>query len=130
MVYSVVKIEMCKCAFVRMHQLGDHAILSSHNFQEIPCVKDGASLAVSEERDEKDVIYNSTLSFVTAHEIKHEGQRLAYRITLADGTRFIMGSCQRPFPVTEKQRTIGEVRNSMVPKYTVTLRCALPLPKQ
>lgn len=128
-VFSVVKIERCWCSFVRMVQYDGEALLTSHLFQEIEGVRVPAELSLSEEVEDKERVYTSELTFSTCREIGHAGT-WAYRITLADGTRYIMGSYTRPFPVTSMSRTMGAVASSQVPQYKVVLKSGVPLPVQ
>ena len=130
MIYSVIKIERCWCSLVRMEQYGDQAVVTSHLFQPVEGLNVPAKLTFDEEVEDKETIYTSELTFSTRSEINHEGKRWAYRITLADGTVYIMGSYRRPFPITTKKRTMGSVTSSQIPQYTVLLRNIVPLPKQ
>ncbi len=130
MIYSVIKIERCRCSLVRMEQYGDQAVVTSHFFQPVEGLNVPAKMTFDEEVEDKETIYTSELTFSTCSEINHEGNRWAYRITLADGTVYIMGSYRRPFPITTKKRTMGPVTGSQIPQYTVLLRNIVPLPKQ
>ena len=128
-VFSVVRVERCKASFVRMKQFDGQAILTSHQFEDIESMRVPAELSISEEIEDKEKVFTSELNFQCCHEIGHAGT-WAYRITLADGTRYVMGSSERPFPITSMSRTMGAVNSSQVPSYNILFKSNKPLPIQ
>ena len=89
-------------------------------FQQIHC-KVPSSCEITDKIESKVRIFTSKLTFKTNEQIDCEVHPLAYRMTTADGCRYLMGRGHRPFPViTRTENMPSSHTDSSLITYTVT----------
>ena len=89
-------------------------------FRQIQC-KSPSSCEISDKVESKVRIFTSKLSFKACEQIDSEGLPLAYRVTTADGCRYLIGRGHRPFPViTRSENMPSSFTESSLITYTVT----------
>jgi hypothetical protein len=83
-------------------------------------IKIPASLSITDKDDDKNQLYTATLKFKTCEKLSRMA-RYAYRATLTDGTKKIIGTDQRPFPVVTITQNMPEnVTDNQLDEVTVT----------
>ena len=89
-------------------------------FRQILC-KNPSSCEISDKVESKVRIFTSKLSFKSCEQIDADNTPLAYRVTTADGCRYLMGRAHRPFPViTRSENMPSSHTDSSLITYTVT----------
>lgn len=84
-------------------------------------VKNPSSCEISDKIESKVRIFTSKLTFKSCEQIDSDGIPLAYRITTADGCRYLIGRDHRPFPVlTRSELMPSSHSDSSLITYTVT----------
>lgn len=95
-------------------------IPSSAIFQQIKC-KTPSSCEITDKIESKVRIFTSKLTFKSSEQIDCEVHPLAYRVTTADGCRYLIGRSHRPFPVVTRTESMpGSMTDSSLITYTVT----------
>ena len=126
--YSVVKIEYCSCRLVTAVRHGETVRIAGSLFQTVPHIKIPAELVVQESISKKERMYKSTLTFTSDKFDVDKTKNYAYRISLADGTKLLMGESRKPFPITTKSRTMGSATSNQLYIYKVVLQDIVALP--
>ena len=86
------------------------------------------SLTIVDKIDDKVRMFTSTLKFSTADDMT-ERDKFAYRVKLTDGTTRLIGTFERPYPVTLAQETMPEKEtDNQMTDVTVTYTNARNLP--
>lgn len=89
-------------------------------FRQIHC-KNPSSCEISDKVESKVRIFTSKLTFKSCEQIDCDGLPLAYRVTTADGCRYLIGRDHRPFPVlTRSELMPSSHTDSSLITYTVT----------
>jgi len=95
-------------------------IPSSVVFQQI-AAKSPSSCEITDKIESKVRIFTSKLTFKSSEQIDCEAHPLAYRVTTADGCRYLIGRSHRPYPVlTRTENMPGSMTDSSLITYTVT----------
>lgn len=88
-------------------------------FREIKC-KHPSSCEITDKVESKIRIFTTKLTFKSCEQMNHDGSPAAYRITTADGSRYIIGHYYRPFPVVTQSETMPSSHtDSSLISYTV-----------
>ncbi|MBR2290808.1 MAG: hypothetical protein IJ868_00640 [Prevotella sp.] len=80
-----------------------------------------AKLTIINKVEDKNTVWTATLTFRTCEDRSDRGHA-CYLLTLADGRRLLLGSRERPFPVTLTSDTLPDnMTDSQMQEVTVTL---------
>lgn len=80
-----------------------------------------ARLTINNKVEDKDMAWQSTLVFRTCEDISTRGHKV-YRVSMADGTQLLIGSDQRPYPVTTVTSSLPDnMTDTQLNEVTVTL---------
>lgn len=89
-------------------------------FRQIQC-KNPSSCEISDKVESKVRIFTSKLTFKSCEQINSDDIPLAYRVTTADGCRYLIGRDHRPFPIlTRSELMPSSHTDSSLITYTVT----------
>lgn len=126
----VVSVERTKCknlSGVKFISPTKVKVPRDVNWQAI-AVRAHPSLTIADKMDDKVRMFTSTLKFSTADDMT-ERDKFAYRVRLTDGTTRLIGTYERPYPVTQAQENMPdkETENQMT-DVTVTYTNARNLP--
>lgn len=126
----VVSVERTKCknlSGVKFISPTKVKVPSDVSWQAI-AVRAHPSLTIADKIDDKVRMFTSTLKFSTADDMT-ERDKFAYRVKLTDGTTRLIGTCERPYPVTQAQENMPdkETENQMT-DVTVTYTNVRNLP--
>ena len=87
-----------------------------------------AKLSVNNKVDNKNTVWNTQLVFRTCQDLEVNGH-YAYRITLANGQKRLIGGHERPYPVTVPEENLPDnMSDSQLLEVTVTLSSGSRLP--
>lgn len=81
-------------------------ILGIPQFNEVN-IRKPAALSVSTEKRDGVLVSTATLTFLTCESILQKGERHAFRATSADGTRYLIGRAERPYPVIATSKNLA-----------------------
>lgn len=92
--------------------------------QDIPweelCIVKPARLSYNNKVENKNTVWQTQLVFKTKEELDWTGN-WAYRLTLVDGWKLLLGSSERPFPVTVMSQNLPDnLSDSQLAEVTVT----------
>lgn len=126
----VVSVERTKCknlSGVKFISPTKVKVPSDVSWQAI-AVRAHPSLTIADKIDDKVRMFTSTLKFSTADDMT-ERDKFAYRVKLTDGTTRLIGTFERPYPVTQAQENMPdkETENQMT-DVTVTYTNVRNLP--
>lgn len=96
----IIRIERCKVsemAGLRRSSARSVVLQSACPWTPV-CIKVPAELTVSEKVEAGQRIWTARLNFLTPEEFERE--RMVYKATAADGKEYIIGTNERPYPVT------------------------------
>ena len=83
---------------------------------------------IADKKDDKVRMFTSTLKFSTADDMTNR-DRFAYRVKLTDGTYRLIGTYERPYPITLAQENMPEKEtDNQMTDVTVTYTNARNLP--
>lgn len=83
--------------------------------------KSPSSCEITDKIESKVRIFNSKLTFKSCEQIDNDGAPLAYRLTTADGFRYLIGRDRQPFPVlTRTENMPSSLTETSLITYTVT----------
>lgn len=129
-IIHIIKAESAPCSSLQsLTELPDHCcrLPQNVNFTDINIVE-LADLKVEAEPENGTIVRAATLSFQVRSDASVPERRAAFRLTGADGRRFILGSYARPYPIIKSSTPFpGRADGSRLRSFTVTLRCADPL---
>ena len=120
---NIIKVEVTEA-----ENLKSMALLSRHScylpsdvgFRNIAC-KNPSSCEITDKVESKVRIFTSKLSFKTREQIDPGWKTLAYRVTTADGSRYLIGCELRPYPVlTRTENMPGSHTDSSLIVYVAT----------
>lgn len=104
MIQNLIKIEECDCS-----ELFNAGIFSEQkcfltanvNFEEINTV---GNIQVSDESsyESNELIWTTTITYKVKTKAPQAWRRKAFRMTAIDGTKFLVGTGERPFPVIKE----------------------------
>lgn len=87
-----------------------------------------AKFSCSNKVSDKSRIYEYQLTFRTCEELEVAGH-YAYALVMADGSKMILGSDDRPYPVTSSSRTLPDnMTDSQLWEVSVSYAVAAPMP--
>ncbi len=82
--------------------------------------KSPSSCEITDKIESKVRIFTSKLTFKTFEQIDCDAHPLAFRVTTADGCRYLIGRPQRPYPVVTRSETMpGSMTDTSLITYTV-----------
>lgn len=120
---NIIKVEITEAenlkgmAFPSLHTC---ILPSDASFRQIAC-KNPSSCEITDKVESKVRIFTSKLTFRSYEQIAPGGKQLAYRVTTADGCRYLIGNEHRPFPVlTRTENMPGSHTDSSLITYVVT----------
>ncbi len=88
-------------------------------FQQIQA-KSPSSCEITDKIESKVRIFTAKLTFKSCEQIDSEAHPLAYRVTTADGCRYLIGRSHRPFPVlTRTENMPSSMTDTSLITYTV-----------
>jgi hypothetical protein len=80
-----------------------------------------AKLTIINKVDDKNTVWTSTLQFRTCEDCS-DRKHACYRVHLSDGRKLLIGSSERPYPVTVVNESMPDnVNDSQLQEVTVTL---------
>lgn len=89
-------------------------------FRQIKC-KTPSACEITDKVESKVRIFTTKLTIKTAEQIDCDGSPLAYRVTTADGCRYLIGRDHRPFPVvTRTENYPGSFTDTSLIAYVIT----------
>lgn len=105
----VIAVDRVKCSSLsgmRMNGKGTAKVPESVSWERVP-ISTLASLVLADKLDGKVRTYTAQLKFLTCEELS-DRDKYAYLATLADGRKLLIGSEERPFPVTMMEESIPQ----------------------
>lgn len=104
MIHNIIKIEQADCSQLSvMEPIGERQchFMSDVNFTEINTY---GNIQVSEESDyqNNERIWTITVTYKQKCKKPSGARRKAFRLTRIDGTQFVIGTYDRPFPVIKE----------------------------
>ena len=88
-----------------------------------------AKLSISNKVDAKNVVWTAQLVFRTCQDVSGAGH-WCYRVRLASGESLLIGSCERPYPVTLVSEVLPDnLTDSQLQEVTVTLSSGRRIPQ-
>ena len=105
---NIIKIEMTEAENLKsvVFPMDQRCIVpSAANFRSIQC-KVPSSCEISDKVESKVRIFTSKLTFKSCEQIDPNYRPLAFRITTADGIRYLMGCDRRPYPVLTRTENL------------------------
>ena len=91
-------------------------------------VKPHAQLSITDKQEDKNTIWTAKLTFKTCEEFD-DRERYAYRCKLTNGKYRLIGTDERPYPVTSVNESIPEnVKDNQLNEVTVDWQSALFIP--
>lgn len=104
MIHNIIKIETVPCSELsQMEVIGERLchFMSDVNFTEINTY---GNIQVSEESDyqNNERVWTVTVTYKTKCKNPTGNRRNAFRMTRIDGTQFVIGTYDRPFPVIKE----------------------------
>ena len=104
-----------------MKRLSETTVRLPYGISWIPlAVKPHAQLTISDKAEDKNTVWTAKLVFKTCEEIA-ERNHWAYRCRLIDGRYRLIGTDERPYPVTSVSESIPErVTENQLSEVTVT----------
>ena len=85
-------------------------------------IKEQAAVNVESSVENNEEIYNTTLEFKTCHYEPSVPRRQVFRLTSADGTLYLLGTHERPYPVIKQVLPFPKGQDSQLRTVTVTLK--------
>ena len=86
----------------------------------------GVTVEDSYENNQK--VYTTTASFTTHRHEPLKSRRLAFRLTAADGKRYMIGTISRPYPVVKESVPYpGKLPDTTLNSVTITWKSILPM---
>ena len=126
----VISVERTKCknlSGVKFISPTKVKVPSDVNWQAIT-VRAHPSLTIADKIDDKVRMFTSTLKFSTADDMTNR-DKFAYRVKLTDGTYRLIGTYERPYPITLAQENMPEKEtDNQMTDVTVTYTNARNLP--
>ena len=120
---NIIKIEMTEAENLKsvVFPMDQRCIVpSAANFRSIQC-KVPSSCEISDKVESKVRIFTSKLTFKSCEQIDPNYRPLAFRITTADGIRYLMGCDRRPYSVLTRTENLpsSHTESSLI-TYTAT----------
>lgn len=125
----IVKVESAPCTEVNPVTVltDDRCSISNNvNFTDLN-IKGQAEAKVESELENQSTVYTTTLSFQTCHYQQWIEGRNVFRLTCADGKRYLMGTHMRPYPTVKQTLPFPKGSDTQLRSVTVTLKAELPL---
>ena len=85
-------------------------------------IKEQAAVNVESAVENNEELYNTTLEFKTCHYQQAVPRRQVFRLTSADGTQYLLGTHERPYPVIKQVLPFPKGQDSQLRTVTVTLK--------
>ena len=129
-IQNVISVSRIPCSSLdEMQRVNDNVIsLPDDGWSGID-IRVPAKLSINNKVEGGVTVYSHQLTFRTCEDIETRGH-WAYKIGLADGTRLLLGSYDRPYPVTVSSRTLPDnLSDSQLFEVTVTLATREDLPQ-
>lgn len=95
------------------------------NFKEIP-LTDLASMEVASKVDNKSRLFTTTIKALLPERFRVNNRKLAFLVTTVSGDRFLVGTCESPFPIVNTSDMFPDAANgqsgcTLTVEYTDTL---------
>ena len=120
---NIIKVEITEAENLKsvVFPMDQRCIVPSDaNFRPIQC-KVPSSCEISDKVESKVRIFTSKLTFKSCEQIDPNYRPLAFRITTADGCRYLIGNEHRPFPVLSRTENMpGSHTDSSLITYVAT----------
>lgn len=129
-IQNVIAISRCPCSAIMGASRVNDAVsgIPSNVLSEIE-IRTPAKLSINNKVEGGVTVYSHQLVFRTCENIECRGH-WAYVLRLADGKQLLMGSYERPYPVTVSSRTLPDnLSDSQLWEVTVSLTTRLDLPQ-
>lgn len=124
MVQNVISVSMIDSVDLEdvIRSSADNKVTVPNNLQTIPVkIHVPAKLTINNKVEDKNTLWQTTLVFRTCQDV-FSRRHMCYIVALADGTRYLIGSKDRPYPVTAISETKPEnLSDSQLNEVTVTL---------
>lgn len=131
--YSIVKVRCCHVNHFSAIISNGYATLRSYIWNDV-AIHVPATLSISETIKNGERMVKSTLKFDSMMDISHVASKsrpvknFCYEVTCADGTRFLIGTNNKPYAQTTFKRNLGSVTSNQAYQYQVTLDDNKPVP--
>lgn len=130
MVYNVIAVYRLQCfSMLSAFQKSSSEIFNhiKENGDKLDIVTP-AKFSCSNKVSDKSRIYEYQLTFRTCDELEVAGH-YAYGLVLADGSKMVLGSDDRPYPVTSSSRTLPDnMTDSQLWDVSVSYAVTAPMP--
>lgn len=91
-------------------------------------IKTPASLIITDKEENKNTLYSAQLKFLTCEEFIDK-DRYVWRVTLADGTAYLLGTDERPFATMSAQINMPDnFKDNQLIEVTVTYNSSYNIP--
>lgn len=125
----IVKVESVACSAINpvsLLTIDKCSLPNNVNFTDLN-IKEQAEAKVVSEVENGVTLFTTTLSFQTCHYQDWMDRRCAFRLTCADGKRYLMGTHMRPYPTIKQELPFPKGSDSSLRTVTVTLKSEYPL---
>ncbi len=129
-IHNVVSVCRITCSSLGdMQRIKDSVLsLPDNGWSDID-IRVPAKLSINNKVESGVTVYSHQLTFSTCENIEVRGH-WAYKIGLADGQQLLLGSYDRPYPVTVSSRMLADnLSDSQLYEVTVTLASREDLPQ-
>lgn len=120
---NIIKVEVTEASNLKAVTFPVRSLCiipSDTEFRQIS-TKSPSSCEITDKIESKVRIFNSKLTFKSCEQIDNDGAPLAYRLTTADGFRYLIGRDRQPFPVlTRTENMPSSLTETSLITYTVT----------
>lgn len=129
-IQNVISVSRIRCSSLDdMQRVKDKVLSLTDDGWSAIDIRIPAKLSINNKVEGGVTVYSHQLTFRTCENIEVRGH-WAYRIVLADGTRLLLGSYDRPYPVTVSSHTLPDnLSDSQLYEVTVTLTTREDLPQ-
>lgn len=125
----IIKVESATCSAINPVLLlttDKCSIPNNVNFTDLN-IKEQAEAKVESEQENNTTLYNITLTFQTCHYQDWVHNRSVFRLSCADGKRYLLGTHMRPYPTAKQTLPFPKGSDSQLRSVTVTLKSEYPL---
>lgn len=125
----IIKVDRCfasEMPAIRRVSSRTVELLSACSWTSVP-IKVPAGLDISDKLEAGQRVYSAKLSFSSMEEFPRE--RVIYKATTADGKQYLIGTHERPYPVTSMvEPHPDKITDNQLFEVSVTYNSAFPIP--
>ena len=121
----IIRVEVIEASAINIIDIDADIVclLGMPQFEELN-IRKPASLSISTEKRDGTLMSTATLAFHTCQSILQKNHRYAFLCTAANGTRYLLGRAERPYPVFSTSKNLAaDFNSSQLTQVTVNYTC-------